>query len=104
MRIDNVVLPTDIGIYDFLIGRLTGDFIGVIAFALALLALLVSRDDALRPMRPRNLLLSSVFVVAHSAVMRAPADTAVYDNVRILVLGPAFVAAVTLGGAVPQWC
>ncbi len=86
------------GIVRFTLGKLTGDYMGVIALAPALFAILLARDSsrAYANWRKETLLLLA-FAAAYVVVMRTEVDDAVYDYMRILILIPTFVFAIRHG-------
>lgn len=78
----------------FALGKLTGDYIGVIALAPALLATIVTARERIDDLVWQSDVLPPLaFAAAYLAVMRTPVDPALYDYARILVLVPAFLAA-----------
>lgn len=96
MRIDGAALPPGLSLLRFSLGKLTGDYMGVIALVPALFVLAPQRRRELARWRDWVLALI-VFAAAYLIVMRSSMDPAVYDYARILLLAPAFVAATRYG-------
>lgn len=89
----DVATQIGMGYPPFALGKLVGDYIGVIALAPVLLALNSAKTRVAESFTLPNFALLLAFAAAYVAVMRSPLDTAVYDYTRILVLVPAFVIA-----------
>lgn len=94
LHIGHISVHTELGFgyARFVPGNLTGDYIGMIALAPALLAMLWTHRTTWTSGGADAALLAA-FGIAYIAVLRSNVDLVAYDYARILVLIPAFVAA-----------
>ncbi|MHB8447131.1 MAG: MASE1 domain-containing protein [Rudaea sp.] len=96
MYIPRQYLP--MGAAQFIVGKIVGDYIGVIAVAPAAFALLL---PTARPVNWRNWLPDAILLFAFGAVyvalMRLESNIAIYEYSRVLVLFPVFIVAFRRG-------
>lgn len=86
--------PLPMGVARFIAGKVTGDYIGVIAVAPAVFALWLPSE---RPWRWREVLPDAALLLAvgvvYPALMRLESNVAIYEYSRALVLIPVFLIA-----------
>lgn len=93
IHLNDDVLP--IGLGRFVVGKLTGDYIGVIALAPGLLALAKRHWAGERWMR--DAIGVALVLAGYVALVRTDFDNTVYGYLRILVLAPTFCCAIRHG-------
>ena len=93
IHLNSDVLP--IGFGRFVVGKLTGDYIGVIALAPALLVLTKRHWVGERWMR--DAIGVALVLAGYVALVHTDFDTTVYGYLRILVLAPTFYCAIRHG-------